>query len=131
MRNIIKIAPIHSSVFLSDVDNYDIPEWPAGLSLASMRVASNDRCVIVRTLAEVDGETEIALTDRPDGRIAGCTQLIFDGVVKFPSGNVTITTSGNEVLLSAPCQKPEVRIRIWTTGDPDPDKITVEIVEGE
>jgi hypothetical protein len=91
-----QISVPHGIVFVLDPANKSTVVPPHDPASAT---ASNETCVSIKTVPEVDGEVLIKL-GRPlnDADARGCTQ-VFRGVISTPSGKLAIVTSAYEKVL--------------------------------
>ena len=114
----VRLAPPHSIIFICDPTT-----GPTGIpsNMGAGLASATDSCVAVGTLAEMDGETTIRLSDDftdPQG------DVVFEGMIKAPSGIVAISTSGREQLASIRVSQ-NAHITVWANDASEPDLILV------
>lgn len=86
-------------------------------------VASTPSCVTVGTLADVDGEIAVTLTD--EWLEFAPADLFFDGVLEVPSHELSICNVRNEKLMAIALTGDTVRVRIYANSASESDEITV------
>lgn len=120
--NRLSISSSHPIVFVLDFANDDaeIPEY----SVDSL-VASNDSCVSIRVMSDVDGEVEVGLGGSlpKDERL----QEVFRGVVAAPSRKIAVVSSENEVLVETPVAGGAASVVIRVDDEEHPSKVLVEV----
>jgi hypothetical protein len=116
----IRISPPNSIVFICDPSSreVDVPEYVTG-----QLIAATQSCISVGTLAEMDGETEISLSDVPSSAELG--ELVFDGMVRTPGRVVAVCNARDETLLSLPVSSVAVRVKVFANDRSEPDRIVV------
>jgi len=115
-----KVSPPNSIIFIYDHSNREV-DVPAYMNGAL--VAANSTCISVGTLAFMDGETEITLTD--DSHDIEVGELVFDGTLQTPGMEVSICNSLNEKLLAVPVSDVSARVRVFANDPSEPDRIVV------
>ena len=116
-------APSNSLVFVMDSSIGEIP-----VSIGNELTASTNSCVAVGTLAQMDGETTVALTDSSDG--IELEMLVFDGVLLTPARELSVCNVEDERLLTIPVPSSETRVRIFANDNAEPDNIIVLATNG-
>ena len=120
MRKSIKTAPANSIFFLEDAGGGGrYPEIDQRIP----RIWSTESCIIIGTLAFMDGETELTLSD--EGVPPGAP--VFDGLLETPSKVVEASTSENETLMLCEVMGHATRIRVWTDHPSEPEHIFVAL----
>lgn len=116
----IRISPPNSIVFICDPSSraVDVPEYVNGQLIAATR-----SCISVGTLAEMDGETEISLSEVATSGELG--ELVFDGMVLTPGKVVAVCNARDETLLSLPVSTVAVRVKVFANDRSEPDRIVV------
>lgn len=114
--------PPHPIVFVMDFlnDDVEIPEYDPE-TVAS----SNDTCVSVRTIADVDGEATVVLADRLPPAEVGVAQQVFVGSIRTPNGKVALVTSENQTLVECDVGKDTVGLQIFVDDEAHPTTIWV------
>lgn len=106
-----------------DPSTGEIPDSMSGTS-----VAATPSCVAVGTLAELDGETTVVLTDGEDSEDVGtATLLVFEGVLQTPRGLLAVCTVDLERVIETTVDAPSTRIRIQADDVAEPDRIVIFI----
>jgi hypothetical protein len=89
----------------------------------AVRIWSTRSCIIVGSLAFMDGETYlVASTSVADVQP---TEPAFDGMLDTPSRVVEISTSERQVLLRCAVAALVTRVRVWTDRPSEPENILV------
>jgi hypothetical protein len=112
--------PAHPIVFVMDCSNdaVEVPQYdPEHVT------ASNDTCVSVRTIADVDGEVTVFLADRPPSDAEGLGRHVFTGGIQVPSGTVAVVTSENEKLLEYSIGKKTVELQVFVDDEDHPAQV--------
>lgn len=117
MQQSITISPPNSLIFVMDHAAGELPE-----DMGGKLVASTASCVAVGTLAEFDGETTITLADTFD---VAALHIAFEGTLHTPNGEVSISNTRNEQLLTGKAWTPSTNVRIFVNDDSEPDQIVV------
>lgn len=89
-------------------------------------VSATADCVIVKTLAAVDGPTRVDLIDDVGSPPTGLA-LVFSGTLEVPEKRVDVTTAENEVLFEVPTRLPRVHTTVWANDRHAPDHLVVQI----
>jgi len=97
-----------------------MPEFPD----QEERIWANEWCVGVGTLSEVDGETEIVVTDNPKSE---SLPLVFDGVIAAPDRCVTVSDAYLLEVARVQLRGDRARIKIWTNDPREPDRIVIAV----
>ena len=109
---------LNSLVFIRDPQIRDIPEIDGRSAVWSTKA-----CVAVSCLPDCDGETKITIGAEKEIKQDGV--LLFDGQVETPSRTVVVETVLSETLLEASVPNIRTRVRIWTDGFPDAEKVVI------
>jgi hypothetical protein len=120
MRKSIKTAPANSIFFLEDAGGGG--RYPE-IDQRYPRIWSTESCIIIGTLAFMDGETELTLSD--EGVAPGVP--VFDGVLETPSKVIEASTSENETLMLCEVARDSTRVRVWTDHPSEPKHIFVAL----
>ncbi len=112
------LSPRNSLVLVMDKLSGEIPA-----SMGNESIASTSTCVAIGTLAEMDGETTITLTDSIDD--VGLGDVVFDGKVETPGRELSVCNVENKPLLTMPVTSHAVRVRVFTNDANEPDRIVV------
>lgn len=118
----IKTNIPHGIVFIMDMAHDDAasPEYIHGEV-----IASNGACVSVATTHEIDGETELELSDVLDSRWVDRVVRVFSGSVETPSGNLSIVTSNNEALLTLKTGDVRTSFQVFVDTVDSPELVVV------
>lgn len=116
-------APSNSLVLVMDSSIGEIPS-----SIGDALTASTSSCVAVGTLAEMDGETTITLTDSSEG--IEPEGLVFDGVLLTPGKELSVCNVEDEKVLTIPVPSSETRVQIFANDINEPDNIVVLATNG-
>lgn len=117
-----RFLPDHPIVFVMDFSNDDaeVPQYDRErLALGS------DSCVSVRTIADVDGELTVSLSDDAPPAHAGLGHCVFAGDIHAPSCWVAVVTSANEKLLERFVGRTTASIQIYVNDEACPERIWV------
>lgn len=118
MIRIETTTPIpHGVVFLYDptAKIIDVPEdTGAGPVLATAN------CVSVWTTHDIEGSTNLVITDRFDG--IGC-RLVFEGSVLAQGGKLAFNDSSCDPLLQVQLSGSVANVAIWTDDADSPSKV--------
>ena len=119
MRKVVKLAVPWSILAVACNKAVDVP---SGIDVRKLNATPS--CIVVPTLPEVDGETEIGLSDSIEN-ISG--SQVFNGLLDTPDGVVGLWTAQWDQLLSMNVVASQTRIRIWTNAPDAPDKVDIVI----
>jgi hypothetical protein len=114
--------PPHPIVFVMDFSNdtVEIPDYdPEAVTF------SNDMCVSVRTIADVDGEVTVFLGSDLPLDAQNIARLVFAGSIRVPSGSLAVVTSENERLLECAVGDETAELRIFVDDEEHPVKVWV------
>ena len=81
----IEIAPAYSMISIAGTGQVDVPETPS-----SRRIATMATCIVVPTRVELDGPTEIVLSDASVDTLGAPA---FDGNLETLDGLVVVETA--------------------------------------
>jgi hypothetical protein len=121
MQTVRRALP-HPIVFVFDFanDKVAVPEYDD-----QQVTSSNEACISVRVIADVDGEAAITLVDQgfepPD------TIKVFEGVVYAPTRRLSVVTSHNESLVETATNSDRPRVRIWVNDEEYPSEVWIAI----
>jgi hypothetical protein len=113
-----KIAALNSLLFIRDANIREVPNIDG-----KSAVWSTASCVAVSCRPDCDGETEVIIG--APGGISARGSLLFDGKMKTPSRRVVVETVLRERILESAVPNAETRVRIWTNGRPDTDRVSI------
>jgi hypothetical protein len=124
-KKTINIAPPNSIVFVFDRGNktVEIPEYVNN----RVTVASKS-CVSVCTLAEMDGETEVTLSNSQDDQIKSDFAFSDEFKIETPSLELSVSSSQNVELLTTRVEKETTNIRVYYNDKREPDRIAIEVL---
>ena len=117
----VRIPVKNAVVLLMDRNEGEIPEF-----LDDRIIASTATCIAVGTMAEIDGETLLVLSDEdaPVKSDPGL-KLIFEGELRLPRKELSLCTVLLESLLTISVVDTQSTVKIWANDDKEPDKIWV------
>jgi hypothetical protein len=119
--------PPHPILFVMDFSNdaVEIPEYkPESVT------SSNESCVSVRTVADVDGEVTVFLSDGLPPGAQSDARPVFSGSIRTPSGRLALVTSENEKLVECDFGADKVGVRIFVDDEDYPTTIWVVVRQG-
>lgn len=119
---IIRVAPPNSLVFVMDDRVGEIPE-----DTGAAPIVATPSCVVVGTLMELDGETEVRMSGPEHFTRSADLNLGWSGSIAS-AGVLEVSTADAQCLLSMQLQ--EVRsptVDIWTNDENEPDLIWVVV----
>lgn len=117
----MRLFPKNSLLLVMDYSIGEIPD-----SIGHGPVSSTGSCVAVGTLAEMDGETDVTLTDTADAVVP--KNLVFDGTLETPAKEISVCSVDDEKLLTIPVGSEKIRVKIFTNDESEPDQIAVLVV---
>ena len=120
MTKTIRVAPQNSMVVIMDSSR----EGELPKKLGRPRVRATASCVLVGTLVDADGETEIVVGG-PEAVGEAEGQPVFDGFIEAPTGRVAIFSVVWEKFCELPVPAGSTRVRVWTNHPSEPDHIIV------
>jgi hypothetical protein len=124
MRTTTRIAPPNSLILVMDQSVGVIP----GLEGSdASRPAATRSCIAVCTLAAVDGETSILLSDEAADLLGHPGSPIFDGVIDTPAHRISVVSTQLELLAEVEVAWLRTRVRIWTNDPVEPDEIAIVV----
>lgn len=89
------------------------------------RLWANEWCIGIGTLSEVDGETEVIVTDQPRKE---SIPLVFNGVIEAPEKRVTVSDAYLLEAASVHVSSGKARIQIWSNHPREPDRIVISVI---
>ena len=119
MRLTIAVAPPNSIVSVMDRTVAVIPA-----SFGSGLTAATPTCIVVKTLAQIDGETSISISDEPMPSGTGL-RMYSDGVLYTPSRVMSVRSVLDEILLEVVVQSEETLVQIWANHPSEPEEIAI------
>lgn len=113
-----RIRPPGSFLVIAGDINAPMPEF----SDRPQRLWANEWCVGVGTLSEVDGETDVIVSDEPqDSRMP----VVFDGVIDSPGGIVTVSDAYLVEVANLNVHAEHARIIVMANDRREPDRILI------
>ena len=88
------------------------------------RLWSNEWCIGIGTLSEVDGETDLTVTDQPGEE---SIPLVFDGVIAAPERHITVSDAYLLESANVRITGKKARVRIWANHPREPDRIVIAV----
>jgi hypothetical protein len=119
MKKLVRMAPPNSMFFFQDSGGGKYPEIDQRL----LRIWATESCVIVATLAFMDGETELIVSDEDTPPSAPA----FEAMLKTPSKVIEVFTSENETLMLCDVPNTSTRVRVWGDHPSEPEHIFVAL----
>lgn len=116
----IRLPVPHNILFIQDPDTNDLPEIEPGSA-----VWSTPSCIAVSCMPDHEGPTEVVIG--PSEQVSQSDHMIFESMLKTPSRRVVVQIVPNKTILEWGTMSGEVRIRIWTDGYPDTNKVIVGV----
>jgi hypothetical protein len=115
-----RLEPDNSIIFVADPTwHYEIPLD----AVATAPIVSSPSCIVIGTLAAMDGETTIKLgesiSDRPD-------QLGFEGELETPGKTVRVIGSVIDDILTMRVPGTKTHVKVWVNRTVEPDLIIIE-----
>lgn len=116
-------TPLHPIIFISDPSNVDaeMPEVDA-----ECVATATDTCIAVRTIADVDGDVTITLSQETPDTIFTSYIEVFSGDIESPGHEVAIINSHDEKLLSIVFIGTLIHVRVFVDDRVYPEKVWVE-----
>jgi hypothetical protein len=119
---IIRVAPPNSLVFVMDDRVGVIPE-----DTGAAPIVATSSCVVVGTLMELDGETEVRMSGPENFTQQADLKLRWSGSIAT-AGVLEVSTAHALILLSTPIQEPQsLTVDIWTNDDNEPDLVWIVV----
>lgn len=118
MRQIAKVAPVNSLVFISDTSGGEAPTPVRGA-----QILATASCVSVACYPEIDGKTEIVLGRADEVNPGGVAA--FDETLDTFRRDLVISTVDGEPILQTKVPTSATRVRIWRSEPEWPRKILV------
>jgi hypothetical protein len=115
-----KIAVLNSLLFVRDSKIRHVPKIDGDSA-----VWSTASCVAVSCLPDCDGDTEVTLGVPQELGVNKAP--LFDGRLITPSRRLIVETVLGQTILEASVPNPVTRVKIWTNGFRDSDKIVVGV----
>ena len=113
----------HPIVFVMDSSNesVEIPEYDP-----ETIISSNNTCISVRTISDVDGEVTLGLAEKnlPTDAQAS-TMRVFASSLRTPSRRIALVTSENQTLIECSVGADEVTLQIFVDDESQPATIWV------
>jgi hypothetical protein len=113
-----RIPVLNSLLFIRDARIRDLPAIDGNSPLWS-----TSSCVAVSCLPDCDGATEVTIGAVQELSERGAP--LFDGRLNTPSQNVIVETVLGERILETKVPSLTTRLRIWTNGRRDTDKVII------
>lgn len=118
MLTTIKISPVNSLLFVSDIGGGTPPEpvWGA-------KILSTPSCISFACFPEQDGPTVVTVGSPSE--ITPGPLLVFEGLLETPRHTVVLETAEHERVLSMGVASAQTKVRIWYSHPKWPDKVTI------
>lgn len=91
---------------------------------SSQRIWANEWCVGVGTLSDVDGETDVSITDAP---LSTDMPIVFDGIIEACEGRVTVSDAYLVEAATVSISSHYARVRVWANHPKEPDRIIIGV----
>ena len=121
MRTAKIIRPVNSLIFVCDQTRGITPSWQK-----DKQILWTDSCVSIACYPEQDGPTEVTLGTVDDVDPGFGPQ--FDGLLKIPSGILTVQNVVHELLLTISLSGQIVRVRVWLNHPRWADKVAIGVI---
>ena len=121
--NTITYSPSHPILFIFDFSNesMEVPAYdPEAVA------SSNNGCVAVRTIADVDGDVTVTFAETLQMEATQHAVEVFCGVIDAPTRKVAVVTSENEILLERRVATSKPSIRVLVDDEQFPQNIWVQ-----
>ena len=118
MKKSMTFSPPNSLILVMDHEAGVLPD-----QIGDELVAATDSCLAIGTLAALDGESTIILTDDLDGLEIG--DLVFDGTLSTPNLELSVCDVRNAKLLTLPVQESSTRVQAFANDPSEPNMIVV------
>jgi hypothetical protein len=106
MRSARMIRPVNSLVLVCDQLGGLTPSWRK-----DQQILWTDTCISIACYPEQDGPTEVILGTSEDVDAGHAPK--FDGLLKIPSGILSVQNVIHEPLLTMDVSSPIVRVQVW------------------
>jgi hypothetical protein len=113
------IRPPNSIIFLHDINTRNV-KWPN--VKAGRLIESTESCVACGTLAEIDGETHVLLSNN---EIENNLEMYFAGQLDAQSKKICISLSDGSVIDSIFVSSIRPSITIYANDDNEPSEIII------
>jgi hypothetical protein len=115
------IHPPNALLFVMDLKTGEIPETMGG-----QFIVSTPSSIVVATLAAVDGDTVVMLTDeRARVREVPGLRRVFSGVLQTPRKELCVCTVLLEPVVKLPVSSTQSKVEIWANRDREPSALCV------
>jgi len=114
-----RVRVLNSLLFIKDAQKRDLPIIDRGGPIWSTK-----SCVAVGCMPDCDGSTEVIIGDSSTG-MSERGNLVFDACLETPARKVVVETVLGEKILEQNVPNPTTRVRVWTNGSLDTDRIIV------
>lgn len=117
---VAKLNPPNSLILLTSSVSPSVP------ILDGILVASTATCIAVGTLMELDGETEVRLTDSlgPGHHL----ELALEHELSTGEGFVAIRTADDREVLRREVDQQTQLVRVWVSDPWEPDEVVIELI---
>lgn len=119
----IELAAPNSQVLLADESLRRFPVLLEG------PITARKNGVLIGTLMWQDGPTRFEFEQGPDSVVDSTMEVVFDGVIEFPTRVLVLTDVNWQVRWKAPLPWTRARVRIWTNSPIEPDVIRIQTGE--
>lgn len=109
-----------------DSSEVEIPEYDP-----DSVVSVCETCLSIRTIADVDGDVTITLSNTTPESIRKAYQEVFSGQIQIFGSEIAVVNSANERLLAIAMVGPMVRISVFVDDNVHPEKVWVEAQDVE
>lgn len=108
-------------IFDYDCDEVEIPEYDE-----SEVVSSNELCISVRAISDVDGDVQIGLNDSP---LTIDMIEAFVGMIGTPNKKLSVVNSNNDKLLETQVVSDKTRVKVLVNHADFPERIEIYTLE--
>jgi hypothetical protein len=120
MTESIKINPVNSLLFISDLDGGSPPVPARG-----PMILSTPSCISFRCFPEQDGATEVVLGDVAEVNPGG--EPAFEGDLETPNRVLVVSTVELEPVLDLNVAGTRTHVRIWLSHPQWPERVMIGV----
>lgn len=118
-----RVAPPNSLLLVMGQEKSEIPE-----SMEHSLVNATTTCVAIGTLSDIDGETDVVLTDeKMYPHSVSDLSLVFSGIIAASRGQVDIRTVNLLKVISLGVTSNPCAVEVWANDRKEPNKVCVVV----
>jgi|GEM_PF-3374977 len=123
MKSEINIAPKNALLLIMDLEHGVIPE-----KIGGHLVVATSSCIVIGTMSEIDGETNLVLTDKAQSQLSDPNMLlVYTGTLDTPRKRVDVCNVQLDCVLSVEVESKKCHIELWANDKKEPNKICIRI----